>query len=179
MLWRRLNPFAAPLKIPNQSDIQLRLAFCSHYRNLEELKSNPNYEYIKPPCDKYKPGDVRTKKNFIIASVKSNMKLNIFSQFALFDEIREVGYHHGTTFFTGLRKAEQAATMQYNQQHQQFNSQSQQSWNSGFKSSQATLSSSPGQNNNNKIASLSSSLNLYILALPIYTLYHKYRKISL
>ncbi len=65
VLWQRMNPFARPLKIPNQSDIQLRLAFCSHYKNLEELKSNSNYEYIKPPCDKYAAGDVIKQKLFI------------------------------------------------------------------------------------------------------------------
>ncbi len=58
VLLNRLNPFSSPLKIPSQADIQLRLAFCSHHRNLEELKNNPNYEYIKPPCDKYVAGDV-------------------------------------------------------------------------------------------------------------------------
>lgn len=58
----------------------------SHYKNLEELKSNPNYEYIHPPIAKYASG-----------------------QFTLFDEIREVGYHHGSTFFTGLRRAGQVS----------------------------------------------------------------------
>ena len=58
----------------------------SHYKNLEELKRNPNYEYIHPPIAKYDS-----------------------SQFALFDEIREVGYHHGSTFFTGLRRAGQVS----------------------------------------------------------------------
>ena len=53
---------------------------------MEELKRNPNYEYIQPPIAKYDS-----------------------SQFALFDEIREVGYHHGSTFFTGLRRAGQAS----------------------------------------------------------------------
>lgn len=82
VLWRKLNPFLSAVKVPNQSDIQIRLAFCSHYKNLEELKNNSNYEYIQPPTDKYSS-----------------------SAFSSFDEIREVGYHHGTTFFTGLRKA--------------------------------------------------------------------------
>jgi lysophospholipid hydrolase len=58
VLWNKINPFATPLKIPPQSEIQLRLAFCSHYKNLEELKSNPNYEYIHPPIAKYSSGQV-------------------------------------------------------------------------------------------------------------------------
>ena len=36
----------------------MRLAFCSHYKNLEELKSNPNYEYIQPPIGNYDSGAV-------------------------------------------------------------------------------------------------------------------------
>ena len=59
LLWKRINPFSEPVKIPDQSEIQMRLAFCSHYKNLEELKSNPNYEYIQPPVDKYTAGSVR------------------------------------------------------------------------------------------------------------------------
>ncbi len=58
VLLHKLNPFVTPLKIPDQSEIQLRLAFCSHHKNLEELKRNPNYEYIKPPIDKYPSGAV-------------------------------------------------------------------------------------------------------------------------
>jgi lysophospholipid hydrolase len=49
LLWNRLNPFAAPLQIPTQAQIQERLTFVSHYRNLEQLKNNPKYEYIQPP----------------------------------------------------------------------------------------------------------------------------------
>jgi lysophospholipid hydrolase len=53
LLWNRLNPFAETIKIPDQAEIQMRLSFCSHYKNLDELMNNPNYEYIKPPIDKY------------------------------------------------------------------------------------------------------------------------------
>merc|ERR1719378_567581 len=49
MLWKKWNPFTSAVKIPTQNDIQERLAFCSHYKNLEALKSNPHYEYIFPP----------------------------------------------------------------------------------------------------------------------------------
>ena len=58
LLWKRLNPFGSEIKIPGQSEIQMRLAFCSHYKNLEELKSNPNYEYIQPPIGNYDSGAV-------------------------------------------------------------------------------------------------------------------------
>ena len=49
-----------------------------HYTNL------PNISYFRPPIDKY--GTL---------------------QFDSFDEIREVGYYHGQTYFAGLRKAGQ------------------------------------------------------------------------
>ncbi len=59
LLWvKRIWPFAKPVKIPTQTEIQMRLAFCTHYKNLEELKANPNYEYIQPPIDKYSSNDV-------------------------------------------------------------------------------------------------------------------------
>ena len=69
-----------------QSEIQARLAFCSHNKNLKDLKKNPNYDYIQPPVGQF-----------------SAMK------FGMFDEIRRAGYHHGTTFFAGLRKANAAS----------------------------------------------------------------------
>ncbi|CAB4061762.1 NTE [Lepeophtheirus salmonis] len=56
VLWKKINPFSRSVKIPDQSEIQLRLA--------------------------YLPGN-----------------------FNMFDDILEVGYHHGKTYFTGLRKA--------------------------------------------------------------------------
>jgi len=82
MLWKKWNPFSSPVKIPTQEGIQERLAFCSHYKNLDALKRNPHYEYIQPPVGHFSS-----------------------SKFALFEEIQRVGYHHGTTFFCGLKKA--------------------------------------------------------------------------
>jgi lysophospholipid hydrolase len=86
MLWKRWNPFTSPVKIPTQEGIQDRLAFCSHYKNLDALKNNPHYEYIQPPVGHFSS-----------------------SKFALFKEIQRVGYHHGTTFFCGLKKADKSS----------------------------------------------------------------------
>ena len=86
MLWKRWNPFTAPVKIPTQEGIQDRLAFCSHYKNLDALKNNPHYEYIQPPVGHFSS-----------------------SKFALYKEILRVGYHHGTTFFCGLKKADKSS----------------------------------------------------------------------
>merc|ERR1719509_221343 len=82
LLWKKLNPFSRSIKVPDQSEIQRRLAFCSHYKNLTELTSNPSYEYIQPPVGHFSS-----------------------AKFELFSEIRAAGYHHGNTFFASLRKA--------------------------------------------------------------------------
>lgn len=73
LLWKRWNPFATPVKVPNLPDIQSRLAYVSCVRQLEEVKNSDYCEYIRPPIDKYKT-----------------------LQFGSFDEIKEVGYNHGT-----------------------------------------------------------------------------------
>ncbi|XP_066994336.1 neuropathy target esterase sws isoform X2 [Anabrus simplex] len=82
LLWKRWNPFVTPVKVPNLPDIQSRLAYVSCVRQLEEVKSSDYCEYIRPPIDKYKT-----------------------LQFASFDEIKDVGYQHGKTYFAGLLKA--------------------------------------------------------------------------
>ncbi|XP_017765183.1 PREDICTED: neuropathy target esterase sws isoform X1 [Eufriesea mexicana] len=82
LLWKRWNPFATPVKVPNLPDIQSRLAYVSCVRQLEEVKNSDYCEYIRPPIDKYKT-----------------------LQFANFDEIKDVGYQHGKTYFDGQLKA--------------------------------------------------------------------------
>ncbi|XP_071856000.1 patatin like phospholipase domain containing sws isoform X1 [Bombus fervidus] len=82
LLWKRWNPFATPVKVPNLPDIQSRLAYVSCVRQLEEVKNSDYCEYIRPPIDKYKT-----------------------LQFANFDEIKDVGYQHGKTYFEVQLKA--------------------------------------------------------------------------
>ncbi|XP_043577608.1 neuropathy target esterase sws isoform X4 [Bombus pyrosoma] len=82
LLWKRWNPFATPVKVPNLPDIQSRLAYVSCVRQLEEVKNSDYCEYIRPPIDKYKT-----------------------LQFANFDEIKDVGYQHGKTYFEVQSKA--------------------------------------------------------------------------
>ncbi|XP_014604294.1 PREDICTED: neuropathy target esterase sws isoform X1 [Polistes canadensis] len=81
LLWKRWNPFATPVKVPNLPDIQSRLAYVSCVRQLEEVKNSDYCEYIRPPIDKFKT-----------------------LQFTNFDEIKEVGYQHGKTYFEGQSK---------------------------------------------------------------------------
>jgi len=94
LLWRRWNPFAGPIKIPSQADIQIRLAYVSMTRILEEVKNSTYCDYIRPPIDKY-------------ATL----------QFDAFDEIRDVGYYHGQTYFAGLRKAGQLGWINSEKSH--------------------------------------------------------------
>lgn len=68
-------------QVPNLYDIQSRLSYVSCTRQLEELKASNYCEYIRPPIDKYQT-----------------------LQFGAFDEIKEVGYQHGKTYFSGMLK---------------------------------------------------------------------------
>ncbi|XP_045105769.1 neuropathy target esterase sws-like isoform X1 [Portunus trituberculatus] len=85
VLFRRCFPFKyflrKELKVPNLYDIQSRLSYVSCTRQLEELKASNYCEYIRPPIDKYQT-----------------------LQFGAFDEIKEVGYQHGKTYFSGMLK---------------------------------------------------------------------------
>ena len=49
------------LKIPDSVEIQLRLAFCSHYKNLEELQNDPDFEYLCPDLGKFTSSDILEK----------------------------------------------------------------------------------------------------------------------
>ncbi|KAK4302471.1 hypothetical protein Pmani_025433 [Petrolisthes manimaculis] len=85
VLTRKIFPFKyffrKEFKVPNLYDIQSRLSYVSCTRQLEELKASDYCEYIRPPIDKYQT-----------------------LQFGSFDEIKEVGYQHGTTYFSGMLK---------------------------------------------------------------------------
>ncbi|KAF5279536.1 hypothetical protein FQR65_LT03358 [Abscondita terminalis] len=78
LLWKRWNPFTSNVKVPNLPDIQSRLAYVSCVRQLEEVKTSDYCEYIRPPIDQYRT-----------------------LQFSSFDEIKDVGYRHGKTYFEG------------------------------------------------------------------------------
>ncbi|XP_062597846.1 patatin-like phospholipase domain-containing protein 7 isoform X4 [Saccostrea cucullata] len=81
LLWKRWNPWASAIKVPDMAEIQTRLAYVSGVRQLEMVKNSDFCEYIRPPIDKY--GTL---------------------QFGSFDEINEVGYNHGKTLLSGWIK---------------------------------------------------------------------------
>ncbi|KAK7895628.1 hypothetical protein WMY93_020953 [Mugilogobius chulae] len=76
LLWKRLNPLAEKVKVLNMAEIQTRLAYVCCVRQLELVKNSDYCEYIRPPIDRYRT-----------------------LEFGKFDEIAEVGYHHGKTVF--------------------------------------------------------------------------------
>ncbi|XP_064416914.1 patatin-like phospholipase domain-containing protein 6 isoform X2 [Latimeria chalumnae] len=78
LLWKRLNPWAEKVKVPDMAEIQSRLAYVSCVRQLEVVKNSAYCEYIRPPIDRFKTMD-----------------------FGKFDEIYEVGYQHGKVVFSG------------------------------------------------------------------------------
>ncbi|ODN06433.1 Neuropathy target esterase sws, partial [Orchesella cincta] len=83
LLWQRWTSHfrSTTVKVPNLPDIQSRLAYVSCVRQLEEVRNSDYCHYIRPPIDKYKT-----------------------LQFGSFDEIKDVGYHHGKTYFDGMMK---------------------------------------------------------------------------
>ncbi|XP_062975095.1 patatin-like phospholipase domain-containing protein 6 isoform X2 [Elgaria multicarinata webbii] len=83
LLWKRLNPWAQKVKVPDMAEIQSRLAYVSCVRQLEVVKSSSYCEYIRPPIDRFKTMD-----------------------FGKFDEIYDVGYQHGKVVFDGWSRGD-------------------------------------------------------------------------
>ncbi|XP_064650048.1 patatin-like phospholipase domain-containing protein 7 [Lineus longissimus] len=81
LLWKRWNPWASKVKVPDMNEIQGRLAYVSCVSQLEHVKSSDYCEYVRPPIDRY-------------ATL----------QFGAFDEIHDVGYNHGKTMFQAWQK---------------------------------------------------------------------------
>ncbi|CAG2166134.1 unnamed protein product [Oppiella nova] len=84
LLWKRWNPFSAPVRVPNLPEIQSRLAYVSCVKLLEEVKGSDYCTYIRPPIDKYKT-----------------------LQFGSFDDIMDVGLNHGKVLFAAMRLGQQ------------------------------------------------------------------------
>uniref|UniRef100_A0A3B5M5S2 lysophospholipase n=1 Tax=Xiphophorus couchianus TaxID=32473 RepID=A0A3B5M5S2_9TELE len=84
LLWKRINPWAEKVKVPDMAEIQSRLAYVSCVRQLEVVKKSAYCEYIRPPIDRFKTMD-----------------------FGKFDEIyQEIGYQHAKMLFTGWARGD-------------------------------------------------------------------------
>uniref|UniRef100_A0A673KKB4 lysophospholipase n=1 Tax=Sinocyclocheilus rhinocerous TaxID=307959 RepID=A0A673KKB4_9TELE len=74
LLWKRINPWAEKVKVPDMAEIQSRLAYVSCVRQLELVKKSAYCEYIRPPIDRFKTMDfgkfdeiyVRTKAHIFV-----------------------------------------------------------------------------------------------------------------
>lgn len=83
LLWKRLNPWAEKVKVPDMAEIQSRLAYVSCVRQLEIVKTSSYCEYIRPPIDRFKTMD-----------------------FGKFDEIFDVGYQHAKLIFSSWSRGD-------------------------------------------------------------------------
>nr|KAF6309821.1 patatin like phospholipase domain containing 6 [Pipistrellus kuhlii] len=83
LLWKRLNPWADKIKVPDMAEIQSRLAYVSCVRQLEVVKSSSYCEYLRPPIDCFKTMD-----------------------FGKFDQIYDVGYQYGKAVFGGWTRGD-------------------------------------------------------------------------
>uniref|UniRef100_A0A8C2QF45 lysophospholipase n=1 Tax=Cricetulus griseus TaxID=10029 RepID=A0A8C2QF45_CRIGR len=83
LLWKRLNPWADKVKVPDMAEIQSRLAYVSCVRQLEVVKSSSYCEYLRPSIDCFKTMD-----------------------FGKFDQIYDVGYQYGKAVFGGWTRGE-------------------------------------------------------------------------
>ena len=54
ILYKRWNIWSMPVKIPELSEIQTRLAYVSCQRQLEIVKNSNYCEYLRPPIDRYR-----------------------------------------------------------------------------------------------------------------------------
>ncbi|TRZ07273.1 hypothetical protein HGM15179_019835 [Zosterops borbonicus] len=98
LLWKRLNPWAEKVKVPDMAEIQSRLAYVSCVRQLEVVKSSSYCEYIRPPIDRFKTMD-----------------------FGKFDEIYDVGYQHGKLVFEGWSRGDVIEKMVKDRRSADFN----------------------------------------------------------
>ncbi|EHB05245.1 Neuropathy target esterase [Heterocephalus glaber] len=83
LLWKRLNPWAHKVKVPDMAEIQSRLAYVSCVRQLEVVKSSSYCEYLRPSIDCFKTMD-----------------------FGKFDQIYDVGYQYGKAVFGGWSRGD-------------------------------------------------------------------------
>ncbi|KAB0400630.1 hypothetical protein E2I00_013672, partial [Balaenoptera physalus] len=65
LLWKRLNPWADKIKVPDMAEIQSRLAYVSCVRQLEVVKSSSYCEYLRPPIDCFKTMDFGNRGDVI------------------------------------------------------------------------------------------------------------------
>ncbi|XP_031755196.1 neuropathy target esterase isoform X1 [Xenopus tropicalis] len=77
LLWKRINPWAEKVKVPDMAELQCRLSYVSGVNQLELVKLSGYCEYLSPPVQRFSTTD-----------------------FHRFQEIYDVGYDYGKLIFT-------------------------------------------------------------------------------
>ncbi|XP_041443064.1 patatin-like phospholipase domain-containing protein 6 isoform X1 [Xenopus laevis] len=77
LLWKRINPWAEKVKVPDMAELQSRLSYVSGVNQLQLVKHSGYCEYLSPPVQRFSTTD-----------------------FHRFQEIYDVGYDYGKLIFT-------------------------------------------------------------------------------
>ncbi|CAI9562347.1 unnamed protein product, partial [Staurois parvus] len=77
LLWNRLNPWAAKVKVPDMAELQSRLSYVSCVHQLQRVKHSGYCEYLCPPVQRFST-----------------------TEFRRFQEVFDVGYEYGKLIFT-------------------------------------------------------------------------------
>ncbi|XP_077326149.1 patatin-like phospholipase domain-containing protein 6 isoform X1 [Lithobates pipiens] len=77
LLWNRLNPWAAKVKVPDMAELQSRLSYVSCVHQLQRVKLSGYCEYLCPPVQRFRT-----------------------TEFRRFQEVLDVGYEYGKLIFT-------------------------------------------------------------------------------
>ncbi|XP_053573914.1 patatin-like phospholipase domain-containing protein 6 isoform X2 [Bombina bombina] len=83
LLWKRLNPWATKVMVPDMAELQCRLSYVSCVHQLESVKLSGYCEYLNPPVQRFSTND-----------------------FHRFQEIHEVGYEYGRLIFTEWQRGD-------------------------------------------------------------------------
>uniref|UniRef100_A0A8C8LPY8 lysophospholipase n=1 Tax=Oncorhynchus tshawytscha TaxID=74940 RepID=A0A8C8LPY8_ONCTS len=85
LLWKRINPWAEKVKVPDMAEIQSRLAYVSCVRQLEVVKKSAYCEYIRPPIDRFKTMDFGKFDEIYVSSTIPSQHLGLVSLCRLWD----------------------------------------------------------------------------------------------
>uniref|UniRef100_A0A8C7KCR2 lysophospholipase n=1 Tax=Oncorhynchus kisutch TaxID=8019 RepID=A0A8C7KCR2_ONCKI len=77
LLWKRINPWAEKVKVPDMAEIQSRLAYVSCVRQLEVVKKSAYCEYIRPPIDRFKTMDFGKFDEIYVSSTIPSQHLSL------------------------------------------------------------------------------------------------------
>ncbi|KAG2471197.1 PLPL6 esterase, partial [Polypterus senegalus] len=114
LLWKRINPWAEKVKVPDMAEIQSRLAYVSCVRQLEVVKNSAYCEYIRPPIDRFKTMEFGKFDEIYVRYCQSGkLMLSLFHQ--------DVGYQHGKVVFSSWKRGDIIDNMLKDRRSADFN----------------------------------------------------------